>query len=131
MLVRGDDSTIGGRIILNRLPISHPYNSVERSILHDHGLDPEYPALPQKVADVVPGIGRVLGMKGKKINELALGVDVIQRAGTDEFYVLEVNRRPSMVTIRDMLGSANSVNELTAWRWVISEAMQRTAGLKD
>jgi len=125
MLVREDDTTIGGRITLNPLPISHPYSRVEKDILRAHELDTDLPMLPAKVAGIASGVGRALGLKGKKVHELVLGVDVIQRRGTNQFYVIEANRRPSMVPIRDLLGSADSIKEVEAWRWLINGTLQR------
>lgn len=127
MIVHGDDTTTGGRIVLDPLPTSHPYSSKEKNILCEHGLDEEQPLLPQELTRVASSVGSALGMKEGKVQELVLGIDFIQRAGTNEYYMLEANRRPSMVTLRDKLGSANSVKELDAWQWVIQGALQRVA----
>src|SRR3989344_48059 len=125
ILLHDDDQTTGGRICLNPLPQSHPYNQTERNILAAHGLDRKVPLLPKKVATTASGIGRALGMKKGQIDELVLGVDMIQKEGTDDFLLLEVNRRPSLASVRDWLGSAHSISEPDAWRWIISGSMQR------
>lgn len=127
MLLHGDDTTTGGRITLDPLPVSHPYSRTEQSLLRAHDLPTDLPMLPPEIARVASGIGKAIGMKGNQVRELVLGVDVIQKRGTNEYYVLEVNRRPSMVAIRDMLGSADSIKEVDAWRWLINGALLRTA----
>lgn len=134
MLLNDDDTTIGGRITLNPLPVSHPCSLKEKRILDAHGLDAKEPALPQlpaEVSRVASGIGRALGIKNHRVQELVLGVDIVQKRDTDEYYVLEVNRRPSLVPLRDMLGSAHSVEEIEAWQWLINGALNRVAQMKD
>lgn len=128
MMVNDDDSTIGGRITLNPFPISHPYNGTEKRIIRAHGLTvdpPLIPTLPTKVARIASGVGKALGTKNGKVDELVLGVDILQRNGTNDFYFLEANRRPSMAAVRDMFGSAGSVKEVDAWRWLLNGIMQR------
>jgi|GEM_PF-2573587 len=130
MILHQNDTTTGGRITLNPLPISHPYSKVEKQLLKDHGLHQEQPVLPPEIVKVASAIGREMGMEGDQIHELLLGLDFVQDKHTGRHYFLEANRRPSLAPVRDMLGSANAVAEIQAWQWVINEAMNRVAQMR-
>jgi len=127
---RSSDTLIGGKVMLDAQPNSHPTSHLEHKILRDLGLEDEddgVPRLPLSLARNAAEIAEILTRDDQgRIVALYLGIDYAIDQERDHFF-LEANRRPSLMTIRDLFGGADKVNEHTAFDWLIEDIVRRIA----
>lgn len=88
--VLSNRSQKGTGIVLNRNSWSKPINPEEEKILIAHGLDPKNPKLPEKLREQCSIIAKKLGLQ----RWVVMGIDFIQKVGTDDYYYLETNPWP-------------------------------------
>lgn len=125
-----EDGMIGGRIVLDPIPESHPYSDRELTILEAYGLGTvgkNSPTMPTEVKVVASAIGKQLGIQDNIVKELFLGVDFIKDVDSGRVFVLEWNRRPTMEGIRDFFGGVDRMSEMDAYKWLIGRVIEGVA----
>lgn len=115
---RNTRKIIGGRIVLDGSMASHDISRAEAGILKHNGLHKMFPRLPSEIANNSSEIGKVAGVKDGVIENLWVAADWVQdKDGI--FRLLEVNRRPSLTTLRDYCGDSERFDERMATHWLI------------
>ncbi len=126
-----EDGMIGGRIVLDPIPESHPYSDRELTILEAYGLGTvgkDSPTMPTEVKLVASAIGKQLGIQDNIVKELFLGVDFIKDVDdSGRVFVLEWNRRPTIEGIRDFFGGVDRMSEMDAYKWLIERVIEGVA----
>ncbi len=118
-------SRIGGRIVLNPTTDSHPTSDFEKRWLD--GMRNEKQELPRALHQYATDIGSGLGVKDGVIRNLYLGLDFVRSSADGRFYFLEANRRPSLITVRDLHGHVDSMTEDQARSWVLDRTFENIA----
>lgn len=126
-MFNADGEMIGGRVTLDRREESHPYGPRDKEILEAYGMDEDSAHLPEAIRSISEKIGKILGqVDGDAVQgDLILGIDFLQNEASGQSNLIEINRRPSMISIRDYLGSAHAMTKLGAWRWYLNRTMAR------
>lgn len=123
-------SLVGGSAVLDPQPISHPYSTAERKMLRKLGLTNgavHAGTLPTELVQNASAIAQRLTRDEKgRIKTLYVGVDYVP--GKDgNYYFLEANRSPSMITVRDLFGGVEVVRERDAFKWLIGTVVKKLA----
>ena len=112
----------GGKgIVLNPVPASKPHTKKEAAILEAHGIDPEYPKLPEVIAQQSRTIGRTIGRR----RDFILGIDWLQEVDTENYYMIDLNAGPAPGTYADAHLRGKMGDDVTDAWWAM-----RRAGLR-
>ena len=123
---------VGGRIVLDGQPSSHPISRQEQRILRSHGIEGDNPVdahLPQEVFRLASDIGREIGIEDDTVKELFVTVDIVLDESDGKYKAIDINRRSGLVGFQDVLGSYDAAQDVDVLKWVIGKVVRNVSNM--